>query len=180
MHQAGPAIFPIDEAKDECHGINSVVDALTLQPLCFTGISSEAKLMSLSRNLASWMGPSGATLRFPASREMSRPVGKAGVNVRDIPHAGHKVVGDKPLKLLTVPAQQLRPARDTISTVFRQIIGGLIIAATAGFFDAHSAEKYPVAPHWLRGFYPLVYGLRMVSLADKGGRFRQRLQHESL
>jgi hypothetical protein len=54
MHQAGPAIFPIDEAKDHCHGINSVVDASTLQALCFTGISSRAKLMSLSRNLASW------------------------------------------------------------------------------------------------------------------------------
>ena len=26
VHQAGPAIFPIDQAKDDCHGINSVVD----------------------------------------------------------------------------------------------------------------------------------------------------------
>jgi hypothetical protein len=31
-----------------------------------------------------------------------RPAGQAGVNVRDVPHAGYKVVGDKPLKLLTV------------------------------------------------------------------------------
>ncbi len=44
----------------------------------------------------------GATLQFPDGREMSRPAGEAGVNVRDIPHAGYKVVGDKPLKLLTV------------------------------------------------------------------------------
>lgn len=44
----------------------------------------------------------GATLQFPDGREVSRPAGEAGVNVRDIPHAGYKVVGDKPLKLLTV------------------------------------------------------------------------------
>jgi quercetin dioxygenase-like cupin family protein len=44
----------------------------------------------------------GATLQFPDGREVSRPAGEAGVNVRDIPHAGYKVIGDKPLKLLTV------------------------------------------------------------------------------
>jgi hypothetical protein len=31
-----------------------------------------------------------------------RPAGQAGVNVRDVPHAGYKVIGDKTLKLLTV------------------------------------------------------------------------------
>jgi hypothetical protein len=45
---------------------------------------------------------SGATLQFPDGREVSRPAGESGVNVRDIPHAGYKVVGDKPLKLPTV------------------------------------------------------------------------------
>lgn len=44
----------------------------------------------------------GATLQYPDGREVSRPAGQAGVNVRDIPHAGYKVVGDKTLKLLTV------------------------------------------------------------------------------
>ena len=44
----------------------------------------------------------GATLQFPDGREVSRPAGEAGVNVRDVPHAGYKVVGDKTLKLLTV------------------------------------------------------------------------------
>lgn len=44
----------------------------------------------------------GATLQFPDGREVSRPAGEAGVNVRDVPHAGYKVIGDKPLKLLTV------------------------------------------------------------------------------
>jgi len=44
----------------------------------------------------------GATLQFPDGKEVSRPTGQAGVNVRDVPHAGYKAVGDKPLKLLTV------------------------------------------------------------------------------
>jgi quercetin dioxygenase-like cupin family protein len=44
----------------------------------------------------------GATLQYPDGHEVTRPAGEAGVNIRDIPHAGYKVVGDKPLKLLTV------------------------------------------------------------------------------
>jgi quercetin dioxygenase-like cupin family protein len=44
----------------------------------------------------------GATLQWPDGKEVSRPAGEAGINVRDVPHAGYKVVGDKPLKLLTV------------------------------------------------------------------------------
>jgi quercetin dioxygenase-like cupin family protein len=44
----------------------------------------------------------GATLQFPDGKEVSRPSGEAGINLRDVPHAGYKVVGDKPLKLLTV------------------------------------------------------------------------------
>ena len=44
----------------------------------------------------------GATLQFPDGREVTRPPGEAGVNIRDVPHAGYKVVGDKTLKLLTV------------------------------------------------------------------------------
>ena len=44
----------------------------------------------------------GATLQFPDGREVARPAGEAGVNVRDVPHAGYQVVGDKTLKLLTV------------------------------------------------------------------------------
>jgi quercetin dioxygenase-like cupin family protein len=44
----------------------------------------------------------GATLQYPDGREVSRPAGEAGVNIRDVAHAGYKVVGDKPLKLLTV------------------------------------------------------------------------------
>jgi quercetin dioxygenase-like cupin family protein len=44
----------------------------------------------------------GATLQMPDGTEVARPSGQAGVNVRDVPHAGYKVVGDKTLKLLTV------------------------------------------------------------------------------
>ena len=44
----------------------------------------------------------GATLQFPDGKEVTRPAGEAGVNIRDVPHAGYKVVGDKTLKLLTV------------------------------------------------------------------------------
>jgi quercetin dioxygenase-like cupin family protein len=44
----------------------------------------------------------GATLQYPDGRQVTRPAGEAGVNVRDVAHAGYKVVGDKPLKLLTV------------------------------------------------------------------------------
>ena len=29
MQEAGPAIFAIDEAKNECHGTNSIVDCIT-------------------------------------------------------------------------------------------------------------------------------------------------------
>jgi hypothetical protein len=37
----GPAVFPIDEAKDQCHGINSFVDyRRRIAALCFTSISS--------------------------------------------------------------------------------------------------------------------------------------------
>ncbi len=31
-----------------------------------------------------------------------RPTGASGINKREVPHAGYKVVGDKTLKLLTV------------------------------------------------------------------------------
>jgi quercetin dioxygenase-like cupin family protein len=44
----------------------------------------------------------GARLQMPDGTEIDRPPGQAGVNVRDVPHAGYKVVGDKTLKLLTV------------------------------------------------------------------------------
>ncbi|HET7886414.1 MAG TPA: cupin domain-containing protein [Bradyrhizobium sp.] len=44
----------------------------------------------------------GAKLQMPDGKEIDRPAGQAGVNVRDVPHAGYKVVGDKPLKILTV------------------------------------------------------------------------------
>jgi quercetin dioxygenase-like cupin family protein len=44
----------------------------------------------------------GATLLLPNGKELPFPTGAAVINVRDIPHAGFKVGGDKPLKMLTV------------------------------------------------------------------------------
>jgi quercetin dioxygenase-like cupin family protein len=44
----------------------------------------------------------GSLLKTPDGKEIDRPAGQAGVNVRDVPHAGYTVVGDKPLKILTV------------------------------------------------------------------------------
>jgi quercetin dioxygenase-like cupin family protein len=44
----------------------------------------------------------GAKLLMPDGKEIDRPAGQAGVNVRDVPHAGYKVIGDKALKILTV------------------------------------------------------------------------------
>jgi quercetin dioxygenase-like cupin family protein len=44
----------------------------------------------------------GATLELPDGKQVPRPTGVASINIRDVPHAGFKVVGDKTLKLLTV------------------------------------------------------------------------------
>jgi quercetin dioxygenase-like cupin family protein len=44
----------------------------------------------------------GATLQMPDGTEVARAAGTAGVNVRDVAHAGYTVAGDKTMKLLTV------------------------------------------------------------------------------
>jgi quercetin dioxygenase-like cupin family protein len=44
----------------------------------------------------------GATLLLPDGSERPFPTGAAVINVRDVPHGGFKVGGDKPLKMLTV------------------------------------------------------------------------------
>jgi quercetin dioxygenase-like cupin family protein len=44
----------------------------------------------------------GATVEMPGQQPTARAAGSSGINVREVPHAGYKVVGDKPLKLLTV------------------------------------------------------------------------------
>jgi hypothetical protein len=44
----------------------------------------------------------GAMTEIPGQAPAPRAQGGAGINVREVPHAGYKVVGDKPLKLLTV------------------------------------------------------------------------------
>ena len=44
----------------------------------------------------------GGTLELPDGKQVPVPTGAMGVNVRDVPHGAFKVVGDKPIKLLTV------------------------------------------------------------------------------
>ena len=44
----------------------------------------------------------GATLELPDGSQRQFPTGASTINIRDIPHAGFKVAGDKALKMLTV------------------------------------------------------------------------------
>jgi len=44
----------------------------------------------------------GATIELPDGKKVPLATGTGSINVRGVPHAGFKVVGDKPLKLLTV------------------------------------------------------------------------------
>jgi hypothetical protein len=45
VHQAIAAIFTIDQAKNESHGTNSIVDYLTkIAPVCFVRISPWTKI----------------------------------------------------------------------------------------------------------------------------------------
>jgi len=44
----------------------------------------------------------GAMVEMPDGSKPNRAAGAGGINVRNVPHAGYKVVGDKTLKILTV------------------------------------------------------------------------------
>ncbi len=44
----------------------------------------------------------GATVELPNGKQIELATGSGSINMRGVPHAGFKVVGDKPLKLLTV------------------------------------------------------------------------------
>jgi quercetin dioxygenase-like cupin family protein len=44
----------------------------------------------------------GATAELPDGKQIALATGTASINMRDVAHAGFKVVGDKTLKLLTV------------------------------------------------------------------------------
>jgi quercetin dioxygenase-like cupin family protein len=43
-----------------------------------------------------------ATIELPDGKQTAFKAGTANITVRDVPHGGVKVVGDKPLRLLTV------------------------------------------------------------------------------
>jgi quercetin dioxygenase-like cupin family protein len=44
----------------------------------------------------------GTTVEAPGQPPIVREAGTGGINARDVPHAGYKVVGDKPLKMVNV------------------------------------------------------------------------------
>jgi len=44
----------------------------------------------------------GAMIQVPGQEPQARVTGSVGYNKREIPHAGYKVIGDKPLKLLSI------------------------------------------------------------------------------
>lgn len=44
----------------------------------------------------------GGTVETPDGKQVQVPAGANGINPREIPHAGVKVVGDKTMKILTV------------------------------------------------------------------------------
>ena len=44
----------------------------------------------------------GATVEAPDGKQIELKTGSGSINLRDVPHAGFKVVGDKPLKIVTV------------------------------------------------------------------------------
>lgn len=44
----------------------------------------------------------GGTAQVSGKEPKERPAGEHGINRREVPHAGYTVVGDKPLKILSV------------------------------------------------------------------------------
>jgi quercetin dioxygenase-like cupin family protein len=44
----------------------------------------------------------GGTIELPDGKQVPFPTGATNVNARDVPHGAFKVVGDKPLKFVTV------------------------------------------------------------------------------
>jgi uncharacterized cupin superfamily protein len=44
----------------------------------------------------------GGTIELPDGRQVPIPTGTTAINVRDVPHGAFKVVGDKPIRYLSV------------------------------------------------------------------------------
>jgi hypothetical protein len=44
----------------------------------------------------------GGTVEFPGQPPKKREAGEGGINAREAPHVGYKVVGDKALKIVSV------------------------------------------------------------------------------
>ena len=44
----------------------------------------------------------GGTIETPDGKQVTVPNGATGITARNVPHGAYKVVGDKPIKLLTI------------------------------------------------------------------------------
>lgn len=56
----------------------------------------------------------GATAQLPDGKQINLPAGTAAINMRDVAHAGFKIVGDKVLKYLAVHVvDKGKPVYDT-------------------------------------------------------------------
>jgi mannose-6-phosphate isomerase-like protein (cupin superfamily) len=62
----------------------------------------EASTLHIHHGEESYYFLEGGTVEGPDGKQVSIPTGAMGINVRDVPHGAFKVVGDKPVKLLTV------------------------------------------------------------------------------
>src|ERR1700743_897922 len=62
---------------------------------CFAWLPPPSWLLPTHTRAEPGYGWEGAPLQSPDGRELPRPAGEAGVTIRDVAHAGYKVVGDK-------------------------------------------------------------------------------------
>jgi mannose-6-phosphate isomerase-like protein (cupin superfamily) len=63
---------------------------------------SEASTLHIHHGEESYYFLEGGTIETPDGTQVPVPTGATGINVRDIPHGAFKVVGDKPIKYLSV------------------------------------------------------------------------------
>ncbi len=62
----------------------------------------EASALHIHHGEESFYVMEGGTVELPDGKQVPFPAGTTGINRRDVPHGAFKVVGDKPIKYLTV------------------------------------------------------------------------------
>ncbi len=62
----------------------------------------EASPLHIHHGEESFYVMEGGTVELPDGKQVPFPAGTTGINRRDVPHGAFKVVGDKPIKYLTV------------------------------------------------------------------------------